>query len=168
MSGMYTWRDCRRAARLIAPGAWVTGVLLWFGTPAALSATGAYFLSMDPGFVIIAVLLTTLFGIIAISLCAARSVLAHQMWRNVRDNPVRRWVTQSAIRTDTPTATATETWSQYDRYAKGPEILVLRERSKAAFAVLPRSHCSSDDDWQAVLRIVEGNLQVGRWGLMAR
>src|SRR5438128_2683542 len=141
-------------------------MVLVLGGTAALSAYVAFFTLVKSVELAFLVIVAALFGILAISAPAARFIFAHQLWRITGDNPIRRWVAKHAIRTDTPTWTTTEAWSRYDRYTKCEQMLILRERSKAAFTAFPRSHCSCDSDWQAFVILVDKNVQFARWGLM--
>jgi hypothetical protein len=168
MSGILTWSDCRRASRLILPNLPLICSFLWMGGVAGLLGVLIVFGGIDLTGMLLAVALEGLGALIAIALIAQRFVLAKQIWRMVGDNPMRRWVSDHAIRTDTPKSTITVAWSWYDRYTKRHDMLILRECSQAAFAVLPRSHCLSDAQWHALQAIIDDRLPIAPWGMMTR
>jgi hypothetical protein len=109
-----------------------------------------------------------LLAVVAVAFVVLRFVLAQHIWHHAKNSPIRRWIGENAVRTDTPTATTTEAWSQYDRYAWCRQMIVLRGGSMGGYAVFSRTHCASDDDWQRFMTLVENNVPFGRWGLITR
>jgi hypothetical protein len=152
---------------LIVPDVIVVGMAFFFGGMSAFTAYLVLFTRPASLELPLLAVLAGLSALVTILFLVLRFALARQIWNMTGDNPIRRWIGENAIRTDTPTATATEAWSRYDRYAKCQQMLVLRERS-GRHVVLPRSHCSSNSDWQALIELVDRKVPIGPWGLIWR
>src|SRR5262249_14571803 len=83
-----------------------------------------------------------------------RYSMARQTWRNVKGIPVRHWIGQHAIRTDTPECSVTTAWSAHDRHRQAVELVLLGS-SGGTYEMFPRSHCVREADWDTFLALVK-------------
>jgi hypothetical protein len=158
MAGDFTWADCRRACRLMLRGSLV--VRGWLLVVALLSIPIAVQLCVDRRAVAtphwgLAIVYAVLLGLVPLGVAWLRYAVARQTWRNVKDTPVRRWISETAIRTDTPKISTIEVWSVYGRHIISDELVLLSGRPSSGYLMFPRSHCLSDGDWGAFVALVE-------------
>jgi hypothetical protein len=158
MAGEFTWADCRRACRLMFPHRTVARVWLVVAGLVALFLLAQSFAERGgaaPTAWALAVAGAVLFGAVPAMVGWFRFEAARQTWRNVKDTPVRRWVSEIAIRTDTPRISTIEAWPTYERHVRSDQLVLLSGRSSGGYLMFPRSHCLSDSDWNAFVALVE-------------
>jgi hypothetical protein len=154
MEGTVTFDDWRKAALLHLgarrwfPKSLITLLLLVLGVVLLAQGNGGY---LAAGFV----------GLVLLAIWVVGPWQLRTAWKSSRIEPLRRYITEDGIQTDTPTVRTVMAWEALSKHRISQDMVLLYTAPAILYYWYPRRFFQREEDWNAFLVLVQRKLPRG-------